>query len=257
MANVKIVKSIYTGENVTALGEVAAADLPQVDHIEEITAAHGVVIDGVQLKDGGALAIVGGTNTFNITNGTASLDVAAGKAVNIDQNLTVQGVTNIVGELDIAIGTTTNIDANVTVSAELHVEAATHVNQDLTTDASPTFDHLHLGVATNIFFTTYYCASLADEASVNIMTLNANADLFAGIFLLTFNDNSSNRRGGLFNCAGGAVVLISDLATGGIFSVSDADNKLCVFYTSPNLVIKNRMGATYTVFELTWIGRIA
>lgn len=56
--------------------------------------------------------ISGGTNTFNLTNGTASLDVAAGAAVDID--------------------------------AELHVEAATHVNQDLTTDAGPTFDHVHL-----------------------------------------------------------------------------------------------------------------
>ena len=60
-----------------------------------------------------ALTITGGTNTFNLTNGTASLDVAAGKTVNIDDD--------------------------VTVSAELHVEAATHVNQDLTSDASPTF----------------------------------------------------------------------------------------------------------------------
>lgn len=86
---------------------------PKIDHIEETTTDHGVVCDGVTMKDGGALIITGGANTFNLTNGTGSLDVAAGKAVNIDDN--------------------------VTVSAELHVEAATHVNQDLTSDASPTF----------------------------------------------------------------------------------------------------------------------
>ncbi len=91
---------------------------PLIDHIDEATSAHGVVIDGVTLKDGGALVITGGTNTFNITNGTASLDVAAGKAVNIDDD--------------------------VTVAAELHVEAATHVNQDLTSDASPTFAAIKL-----------------------------------------------------------------------------------------------------------------
>ena len=85
----------------------------KTDTISEDTAAAGVTIDGVKLKDGGALTITGGTNTFNITNGTASLDVAAGKTVNIDDD--------------------------VTVAAELHVEAATHVNQDLTSDASPTF----------------------------------------------------------------------------------------------------------------------
>jgi hypothetical protein len=86
---------------------------PKIDHIEETTTDHGVVCDGVTMKDGGALIITGGANTFNLTNGTGSLDVAAGKVVNIDDN--------------------------VTVSAELHVEAATHVNQDLTSDASPTF----------------------------------------------------------------------------------------------------------------------
>ena len=85
---------------------------PYVDHINEDTTDHGVSVDGVTLKDGGALTITGGTNIFNITNGTASLDVAAGKTVNIDDD--------------------------VTVAAELHVEAATHVNQDLTSDASPT-----------------------------------------------------------------------------------------------------------------------
>jgi len=85
----------------------------KTDTISEDTAAAGVTIDGVKLKDGGALTITGGTNTFNITNGTASLDVAAGKTVNIDDD--------------------------VTIAAELHVEAATHVNQDLTSDASPTF----------------------------------------------------------------------------------------------------------------------
>lgn len=86
---------------------------PKVDHIEENSSGHGVVCDGVTLKDGGALIITGGTNTFNVTNGTASLDVATAKTVNIDDD--------------------------VTVAAELHVEAATHVNQDLTTDATPTF----------------------------------------------------------------------------------------------------------------------
>lgn len=67
---------------------------------------------GKLLKDSG-VTLTGGTNTFNITSGTGSLDVAAAKTVNIDDD--------------------------VTVSAELHVEAATHVNQDLTSDASPTF----------------------------------------------------------------------------------------------------------------------
>lgn len=78
-----------------------------VDTINEYTATNGVVIDGWTLKDGGASIATGGTNTFNITNGTASLDVASGSAVDVNANLTV--------------------------------EAASTVNQDLTTDASVQF----------------------------------------------------------------------------------------------------------------------
>lgn len=69
------------------------------DHINEATAGHGTAINGAVVK--------GGTNTFSVTNGTASLDVAAGATVNVD--------------------------------SDFAVEAASAVNQDLTTDASPTF----------------------------------------------------------------------------------------------------------------------
>ena len=43
------------------------------------------------------LDVTGGTNTFNLTNGTASLDVAPGAAVNIDAGLTVSGNTTLNG----------------------------------------------------------------------------------------------------------------------------------------------------------------
>lgn len=81
-------------------------------------------------SDGNPMVLTPGANTFNITTGTASLDVAAGKTVNVDDN--------------------------VTVSAELHVEAATHVNQDLTSDAGPTFDHIHVP---GVFFPASQSAS--------------------------------------------------------------------------------------------------
>ncbi len=46
------------------------------------------------------IVLTGGTNTFNVTNGTASLDVAAGAAVNIDTGLTVQtGAVTITGNV--------------------------------------------------------------------------------------------------------------------------------------------------------------
>ncbi len=51
------------------------------------------------------VVISGGTNTFNLTNGSASIDVASGATVNIDANLTV--------------------------------ESASAINQDVTTDGTP------------------------------------------------------------------------------------------------------------------------
>jgi hypothetical protein len=75
--------------------DTTVVDSVLFNHIGEVTAAHGVVIDGVTLKDGGATIVTGGTNTFNITNGTASFDVAAGVVVNVDAELHVTAATHL------------------------------------------------------------------------------------------------------------------------------------------------------------------
>nr|HPM70122.1 hypothetical protein [Smithellaceae bacterium] len=128
------------------------------DTINESTGGAGVTIDGVTLKDGGALDITGGTNTFNLTNGTASLDVAAGKAVDINDNFTVTAGQSVTIAAEDNAGTITldnttleientnatqravKIAVGTDAAATLTVEGtAGVVNQDLTTDASPTF----------------------------------------------------------------------------------------------------------------------
>ena len=48
-------------------------------------------VDASGTVDANGATLTGGTNTFNITNGTASIDVAADAAVNIDKGLTVDG----------------------------------------------------------------------------------------------------------------------------------------------------------------------
>lgn len=78
--------------------DITAATIWDVK-LKVTTGGYGMNVDGAALK--------GGTNTFNITNGTASLDVAA--------------------------GATADINANITV------ESASAINQDVTSDASPTF----------------------------------------------------------------------------------------------------------------------
>jgi hypothetical protein len=86
---------------------VGYIDTVQTDTIQEDSVGVGVTIDGVTLKDGGALDITGGTNTFNLTNGTAVIDIAASSTLDVNASLTV--------------------------------EAASAINQDVTSDASPTF----------------------------------------------------------------------------------------------------------------------
>jgi len=67
------------------------------DNIREITSANGVNVDGITLKDGVATVITGGTNTFDITNGTASLNVAAGSTLDVNADLTVSSTTVLTG----------------------------------------------------------------------------------------------------------------------------------------------------------------
>ena len=103
----KFLRNVEIGRSLTVNGATSMGAALSVDTISEKTSAAGVTIDGVKLKDGGALAITGGTNTYNITNGTAVLDVASGASVDINDDLTVS--------------------------------AASTINQDVSTDASPTF----------------------------------------------------------------------------------------------------------------------
>lgn len=102
----------FTANTFTAL----SGSKINTDTIDEVTGAAGVTIDGITLKDGGALVIIGGSNTFNLTNGTASLDIAAGSVLDVNANLTVESVSAI--------------------------------NQDVTTDAVPTLAGLKLSVQT-------------------------------------------------------------------------------------------------------------
>jgi len=112
---------------------------------------------------GTTLALLGGSNTFSLTAGTASLDVAAGKVVDINDNLTVTagyGITLTVQDaaaeitLDeqnfevegegTAIQLTKIVNAS-NVAATLTIDGtASVINQDLTTDAIPSLYGLKL-----------------------------------------------------------------------------------------------------------------
>lgn len=103
----KFLRNVEIGRSLTVNGATSIGSALSIDAISEKTSDAGVTIDGVKLKDGGALAITGGTNTYNITNGTAVIDVASGASVDINDDLTVS--------------------------------AASTINQDVSTTASPEF----------------------------------------------------------------------------------------------------------------------
>ncbi len=88
------------------------------------------------------ITITGGANTFNLTNGTASLDVAAGVAVNVD--------------------------------AELHVTAATHLDEAISMSAKAPKANAALTGTTSVEYiltATGTTASLAQNETENILAV--------------------------------------------------------------------------------------
>lgn len=124
-------------------------------------------------------------------------------------------------------------------SVALAVEAASAINQDVTSDAGPTFDHMHVtnnlacgtltAGAINLF--PYQDDSLADDGTVNL------PDATSGICFV-----SCNAECGMWLVQNdGAVTKISGSAN---TAAADTDGSLCVYDGGTNGVVKNRLGAT-------------
>jgi len=85
----------------------------------EINVASGTIIFD-------STTLAGGTNTFSITNGTASLDVAAGAAVNIDANLDVESASVI--NQDLSTDSTAAQFADLTLTNDLLLASESIIN---------------------------------------------------------------------------------------------------------------------------------
>lgn len=125
---------------------------------------------------GTSMDLVGGTNTFTINAGTASLDVAAGIDVDIDANFTVSTASTLTTELHVTAPATHIADAATgftiaggTTSKTLTVEDTSLLNQDLTTDASPTFATAKLSSLTDGYI-PYHVADATGLANTNLFT---------------------------------------------------------------------------------------
>lgn len=238
---------------------------------------------------GTTLVLTGGANTFSIADGTASLDIAAAAALNIDKSLTVDGFgTTITGAgqantITLNESLTIGDGYNVTLTAEdaagsivldeqtfevegegtatrlfklvnaedaartltfyenltigdgnagtitfsaasktITVEDNATVSQDLSSDAGPTFEHVHL---TNILFAAAAELTLVTGAVTrtqmihtidtedgdptdDLVTINGGAD---GLLLLIRADNAARtivvKETGNIQCGGSDITL--------------------------------------------------
>ena len=112
------------------------------DHISEVTGAHGVIVDGWTIQDGGAARLLGGTEVFDIIAGDTTLGFD-------------QGANAYFGaRCEVFFGEDTNFnileDCVVDINGNLTIEyaiAGSRINQDLTTDASPIFNNVYISAA--------------------------------------------------------------------------------------------------------------
>ena len=162
-----------------------------VDTVAENTSGTGVTIDGVKLIDGGALIITGGTNTFNLANGSASLDVIAGATVDINDDFTITAGFGITLAAQDAVSTITldyqtfEVEGEGTATRLLKLvnladAAATlsisgtagAINQDVQSSASPGFIGVTLTPAAD---TSPITITGTNVATGHIIDVNATA----------------------------------------------------------------------------------
>jgi hypothetical protein len=123
---------------VTLAGSTLAADGTDADISITITpkGAGSVVADGVTLA--------GGTNTFSLTNGSASLDVAAGATADINANLTVGGASSI--NQDVTSSGSPTFTAVQATTFDTNVAAAGVTLAGITLSADGTDDNINIAI---------------------------------------------------------------------------------------------------------------
>lgn len=228
--------------------------------------------DDVTFNSVNGLTVATGANTFSLTRGTGSLDVAAGKTVNIDDDVTITNAITLcatnAGAIDFGAASKT-----LTIS-----ETAT-IDQDLQQSASPTFG----GITLTGDITTTGGAIDWDLIDNNAAAVSFDASGQAGIFVLdTTNSYEGILRKGLktvcssesvnddaeitietgktgwgfaqagdneeyahftFTAAGAVTLLIWSANTVN----TDTDAKFCIYDAGSGIAIKNRLGSAKTV----------
>jgi len=169
------------------LGIRTAAPTAEIDVVGSIVASGTSTINGAVLT--------GGANTFNITNGTASLDVAAGATLNVDANLTVSGAATIseTPPLNANVLKGDGTAGRVLRQSKLLIEDGTNANTIKCTltstwngDVLAVVDNIAKGATTGGYTlnATGYLLTITNT----IITGDAVALLFAGILVTSYNE---------------------------------------------------------------------
>ncbi len=93
------------------------------DGAVDIDAVGAVTIDGATVTIEGVL-LAGGANTFSLTNGTASLDVAAGCALDVDANVNIDNALTVQANTSITAALTANAVCTLDSNYSTHVHTS-------------------------------------------------------------------------------------------------------------------------------------
>jgi hypothetical protein len=111
------------------------------------------------------------------------------------------------------------------------------------------------GLITNSNIVQGNTGALDDDATVNLSTvLGITAANFEGFLFISFSSHHNDATMGMFAIStGGTSILIS--SSGASVDDADTDDKLCVYASGGEIIVKNRLGANGYAFNVTYFGR--
>ena len=132
---------------------------------------------GKLIQDGG-VTLVAGTNTFNVTRGTASIDIAAGSALDVTANLTVSGVSSI--NQDVTSGSSPTFDGTNFTGIPNGALDETYINADGTVALTANWDAGSFEIRAQTFESDATTGTSPFTISSTTLVANLNADLLDG-----------------------------------------------------------------------------
>jgi hypothetical protein len=196
--------------------------------------------------------ITGGSNTFNVTNGSASLDVAAGAAVNIDASLNVTAATTL--DEAVAMSSKAPKETPTLVTPVLGVATATSINKvtitQPATGATLTIaDGKTLGYEEGTWTPNFVGTDI-------VFTLGQHAGLYTKIgnvvYIWGWIEASATATGTLANSVTITGLPFTSLNNARALGLVRPTNQSIINYPASGLELLMRVNSNSTVISLVW-----